>query len=203
MSFFKKIFKKKVGGYIKAHKLEQWWEDNFNGEERKYIISKYQPMGASENILVEGSRDTNRVSKAYFLANLASWFNTKKDLEIARKMILESEKRLHKMSISDEHFYYLQLIKFYYLDRENEESFNSAIKACECQINISKEARKYFLKKYGHPLPAHTGFKQLAIIEEKRKNYNRAIELSKRAKLEGWTDDWDKRIKRLEKKLEK
>lgn len=203
MSLFKKIFKRNVGGYIKAYNLEKWWENNFDKEEQEYIVSKYQPMGLSENILIEGNQDISRTSKAYFLANLASWFNTKKDFEIARKIILESKKHLGKMSIDEEHFYYLQLIKFYYRDRENEESFNSAIEACENQINISKEVRKYFIKEFGDPLPSHTGFKQLAIIEEKRKNFDKAIALSKRAKEEGWSGDWDKRIIRLEKKISK
>lgn len=42
-------------------------------------------------------------------------------------MILKAEKYLDKKSIDEEHFYYAKLIVFNYRDRENEESFSSAI----------------------------------------------------------------------------
>jgi hypothetical protein len=50
-------------------------------------------------------------------------------------------------------------------------------------------------------LPSHTGYKQLAIILEKEGDIKGAIKLSKQALEQGWTDDYKKRIERLNKKL--
>jgi hypothetical protein len=52
-------------------------------------------------------------------------------------------------------------------------------------------------------LPGHYGYKQLAIMLEKRGDYGAALALSKQAKAEGWYGDWDSRIVRLEKRLAK
>ena len=50
-------------------------------------------------------------------------------------------------------------------------------------------------------MPAHKGFGQLAIIEEKRKNFEAAIQISKAALEQGWAGDWEKRIERCSKKI--
>jgi len=199
MNIFSLLFGKKVDGYIRAFGLETWWNDSFTSDEQKYIVDKFQPMGGSSNMLVEGNLQPDRESKSMFLANLASWFKTKKDLDIARKMILEAEKSLSGLSYMDQHFYYTNLIEHYYLDRENPESFEASIQACENQIRISKNVKLAFMKDM-QALPGHKGFIQLAIIEEKRNNYEKAIQLSEKALDEGWTGDWEKRITRLQKK---
>jgi len=199
MNIFSSLFGKKVGGYIRAYGLESWWNDSFTSDEQKYIVDKFQPMGGSSNMLVEGNLQPGRESKSMFLANLASWFKTKKDLDIARKMILEAEKSFAELSHMDQHFYYSHLIEHYYLDRENPESLEASIQACENQIRISKNVKLAFMKDMQN-LPSHKGFIQLAIIEEKKKNYEKAIQLSEKALDEGWTGDWEKRITRLQKK---
>ncbi|AOL23976.1 hypothetical protein Ga0102493_112978 [Erythrobacter litoralis] len=52
-------------------------------------------------------------------------------------------------------------------------------------------------------LPSHHGYRQLAIILEKRGDYRDALALSEQAKGQGWKGDWDSRITRLTKKLAK
>jgi len=54
----------------------------------------------------------------------------------------------------------------------------------------------------GLPLPEHVGYKQLCIIMEKQKNYDEVIRLSKIAKEQGWSGDWDRRIEKCKKKIE-
>ena len=49
----------------------------------------------------------------------------------------------------------------------------------------------------------HVGFKQLRIIEEKRGNYQKAIELAKSALNQGWAGNWEKDIERIQKKQNK
>ena len=50
-------------------------------------------------------------------------------------------------------------------------------------------------------IPAHAGYRQLRIIEEKLGNWALARALCKQAKAEGWADDWDHHIGRIDKKL--
>jgi DNA invertase Pin-like site-specific DNA recombinase len=52
-------------------------------------------------------------------------------------------------------------------------------------------------------LPSHVGYKQLAIILEKRGQFDEAIKVAKQAKSQGWNGDWDKRIARCESKLDR
>lgn len=50
-------------------------------------------------------------------------------------------------------------------------------------------------------LPEHTGFKQLAIIYDKMKDYQSAIDVCQEALAVDWDGDWDVRIARYEKRL--
>ncbi len=50
-------------------------------------------------------------------------------------------------------------------------------------------------------LPEHIGYKQLAIIKDKQKNYDEVISICLKAKEEGWNGDWDNRIAKAKKKL--
>lgn len=52
-------------------------------------------------------------------------------------------------------------------------------------------------------LPSHHGYKQLAIILEKRGAYQDARSLCEQADAQGWKGDWAARIARLEKKIAK
>lgn len=52
-------------------------------------------------------------------------------------------------------------------------------------------------------LPSHHGYKQLAIILEKRGDYVAACALSEQAREQGWKGDWDARIARLNKRSAK
>jgi hypothetical protein len=52
-------------------------------------------------------------------------------------------------------------------------------------------------------LGEHTGYKQLCIIRENQGNFAEVIKLAEQAKSEGWAGDWDKRIEKARKKLEK
>lgn len=110
--------------------------------------------------------------------------------------------------VLDLHFFYMEKIKIYYKNRDNDlDALDNAIKACEQQIEIARKAKIAFIKedrKLGFnniQLPRHSGFEQLAIIEEKRKNFESAIEGSNRAMEQGWAGDWEKQIERCKKKL--
>ncbi|MDZ7702928.1 MAG: hypothetical protein U5L04_00405 [Trueperaceae bacterium] len=90
----------------------------------------------------------------------------------------------------------------YYKDRGDEASLGKAIEACHQQIALSEEAKDAFLLGYeDSPLPSHVGYRRLAIILEKQKKYQEAIDLCICAKEQGWSGDWEKRIERCRARL--
>jgi hypothetical protein len=52
-------------------------------------------------------------------------------------------------------------------------------------------------------MPEHTGYKQLCIICEKQGFWDEVINIAEQAKEEGWRGDWDKRIEKAQKNLDK
>ncbi len=103
------------------------------------------------------------------------------------------------------HFYLQLRGQYYYRWRDHDEfALPMAIDAFERQIALSSQLQPDFLSD-GNPeiTVAHAGFRQMRIIEEKRGNYQAAIDLCRRAKAEGWRDPWDKHIARIEKKMAK
>jgi len=81
-----------VGGYIAAYNLQDWWLNTFSPEERKYINSRYQPMGAPEHTLTQGKRSpgwkspTEQMPAAEFLNGLSTWFRKKEDSSIFERI---------------------------------------------------------------------------------------------------------------------
>lgn len=105
-------------------------------------------------------------------------------------------------SILDLHFAILERIREHYGNRQTGDNYRRSIAYCKAQIKIQADAARAFLREYpGEPLPAHTGYSQLAIILEKEKKFDEAISLAEEAKANGWSGDWDKRIKRLRGKI--
>lgn len=183
-------------GLIGYFNLADWWNDALTKDERDCIVKKYG------NDLIHGDRTLKHSSACLFLAHLTMWINTKAEYPIAIKLVKKAEREYtNSIDIIDMHFYFAHLIKFYYKNRDINDNFEKAIEYCNKQISISKETSKR-LNDYDC-LPSHIGFEQLAIIEEKRENYAEAIAVSSRAKKEGWSGDWDKRIKRCAEKLQK
>lgn len=154
-----------------------------------------------------------------FLTILSGWFNNKSGWHLAEKIInkanelsessdkesTKSNEFEYAIRVLDKHFLQSQSITTYYKKRENPAYLDKAIKACNKQIELAEEAIKAFNVVYPHDdfMPGHTGFKQLAIILEKQKKYDEAIKLCLKAKKQGWGGDWDKRIERCSKKLNK
>jgi len=61
--------------------------------------------------------------------------------------------------------------------------------------NLREHASKEF------QAPTNPGFKQLAIVRERQKEYGEVIRLCRQAADQGWSGDWDVRIARCQKKL--
>ena len=199
------LFKRtdKIGGSIGYFGLADWWTNTFTEKEREYIVSVFNPLGDTGDSLIKGEITWTSQSVVSLLGNLSQWFKKENDKTIGFRLIKKAEELITPTTdILDVHFLYLNKIQLYYRFRDDEENLLIAIEACKQQIEISPESKKAFKKEYkGEPLPSHTGFEQLGIIEEKKGNYKEAIEISKTALKEKWAGDWVKRIDRCTNKL--
>lgn len=118
----------------------------------------------------------------------------------------------NSIDILDKHFFLINKIETYYRFRNIDDfALDKAIEWCYQQIEIAAKSKIAFIKDYKNSkLPAHTGFKQLAIINEKQWNIEMAIKLCKQALnmwwwewMTAWRENREKRIAKLENKLKK
>ena len=205
MSIFSFLNKKPtIKGEIGYFNLSEWWLSEFSDEERDHIIKIYQPMGSSGDSLVKGEITSTTQSAIGLLSVLAGWFDNEKDRKFAYRLLKKAEELINDTSnIVDIHFLFMNKLKIYYKDRNKDsDALNKSVEACKQQIEIAPKVKMAFQKEYGNdPLPGHSGFEQLAIIEEKQKKFDSVIEISKKALEQGWAGDWEKRIERCNKKL--
>lgn len=197
----KNINKIKVGGDIKYHNLENWWFDELSEEERALIKSKYSPIYDSYSIDKGKITDTN-YSKVGFLKSLITWLKPIEDFNLAKKILHKAESLIdNNTDALDEYFLYLRAIELYYVNKSFEEdALEKTIYYCKKQINIAKDVKKSFLKKYSNSnLPPHKGYNQLITIYERQCNYDEAIKIASQALIEGWSGDWKQRLNRLQK----
>ena len=67
---------------------------------------------------------------------------------------------------------------------------------------MAPEAAKAFKQEYpASPLPGHCGFRQLAIICDKQRDYSSAVRIVEEAARQGWAGDWAKRAERYRAKV--
>lgn len=196
---------KKTKGLIGYFGLESWWLSEFTEDERQQIATTFQPLGSSGGSLISGDVSHTSQTAAVFLNNLAGWFSKEKDRPIAYKLLEKAEKLSEtEGSVLAMHFLYGQKLEIYYMDREIPGYLEKAIEACNQQIALGTKAAEAFRREYKDaPLPSHKGYQQLAIILEKQGKFNETIELCQKAEKQGWAGDWEKRIERCRKKIDK
>jgi hypothetical protein len=195
---------KAPAGLIKYFGLTDWWLRVFTAEERKKIVSTFQPLGGAPDSLTVGDITYSSGTAVGLLSPLAGWFRNEQDRSIAFRIIEKAEELALQTDVLGRHFLYQAKIQTYYPFRDKDDfALPRAIGACEQQIKISLEAARAFREKYPGELPAHIGYQQLAIIREKQDDFEAAINISQKASGEGWAGDWENRIERCKKKLAK
>jgi len=201
------IFRRKgrIGGDIAMMGLQEWWQSNFSQSEREWMADTYAPMGLGKRPLIEGSSNyASKPNSFAHLSGIAPWFNKEGyahcAVEFAAKALDFYDET---MPVLDRHFGLYNLSVVFYRWRDVVPgALDKALAACELCITFHEDAAKALVKNYGW-MAKHPCFDRLRIVEEKRGNYERALELCKTAKSAGWIDDWEKHFARIEKKIEK
>lgn len=125
--------------------------------------------------------------------------------EVARILLMQHHDGLiadPPIDMMELHFNVTRQIELFYRDRDVPGYYEEAIKTCLELIGFQQEAQKA-LSVLGPGAVSHLGYKQLAIVYEKEHRFEEAMSLCKEAKANEWMGDWDKRIARLTKKIEK
>nr|WP_313011604.1 hypothetical protein [Brucella intermedia] len=196
--------KPKYGGKIKYFGLEEWWEGSFSDEERREIRRRIEAMFQSSEI-DKGDILSTSQEKISYLTGIGAVLNEDSNRHLADRFFEKADEFFDEsQSVFAKHFAMQSKCGFYYRLREKDPTaLDKAIEACEMSLLVSKQAAQAFLDDGLDFVPSHHCLKQYAIIEEKRGNFRKALALSLRAKDEGWSGDWDARIKRLQMKMDK
>jgi hypothetical protein len=215
-----------TSGLLSLFGLTEWWNTAFTETEKEYIESVYKPFGSdpSEKLLTgsqlaAGKKTTE--TPISLLYGLAQWFNSKKDIDIAKRIIAKADElSTPDLPVLDLHFHYSTMIQLYYKGRDEPASLARSVWACQRQIELSPQAASEFKREHRElkasairdsydsnlparcKLPRHIGFQQMCILLEKDGDFKGALRLAKRAFREGWDGDWDRRIPKLEKRVD-
>ncbi|WP_196001200.1 hypothetical protein [Clostridium sp. 1001271B_151109_B4] len=204
-NIFNKFKSNKIGGDIAYYNLEEWWSNDFSEEERTIIREIYKPFGAGDDFVIDkGEIYKSSASKLHFLCFLIGAFTSYENFYIGEKILKKAESIINdEDDILNVHFTYHHGIKLYYSNRDKiDGALDKSIEYCKKQINISSKVKEVYIAKQEF-LPNHVGYKQLAIIYEKKGELLNALKITQQAFSEGWNDDSKKRIDRLEKKISK
>lgn len=198
------LFRKrdKVGGDIAYYGLDDWWLYEFSAEERDVVRDIYKPLGTSEMEIDRGRIAMSTMGPLKFTSGVAGWLNKEPTRHLAYKFLWKSDE-FHQTDqpVLDRHFALQGRCEVFYRWRDIDEfALGEAISSCEKSRNIAPDAAKAFMEDMGF-LPRHHCYQQLAIIEEKRGDIERALALSREAHAGGWGAGWDVRIAKLERKL--
>jgi hypothetical protein len=183
------FFKPQINGEIGYYNLVDWWQNTFSEEERNLIENRFRSI-TQKRITGTGQ------SCADFLTDLSSWFNTSIHRDIGKKIIEKACDEADKAQNTLDLHFALGMAISIFDDEENR------IKFSEQQIGISPKAVQSFKRKGWFPV-GHAGYGNLAIILERNKQFEKALIICKQAKQQKWDGDWDKRIERINKKIEK
>lgn len=205
MGFFDFLKPKKViKGYIGFYNLTDWWLNEFSDDERKYIFNKFSLKGEKNPLTETELYGTSQTVISYLSSLYSNFSDTKSIQNKFEKKIYESFDENNNSMVLDMHFFYQTKIGFALKDKENDSYLDNLIASCNEQINFATKASKAFKKEYKkQPLPSHTGYKRLVITLEKEKKYEDTIKICKQALSQEWAGDWEHRIERCEKKIEK
>lgn len=213
------------GGAIKHYSLEKWWFSELSEDDRILIRSRYKPLGMKpgEDVLTGRGEFASPQTTAMWLTVLAGWF--KPALAKESDLILRIADKAWEVkdvlapssgadAVFSRHLALGKLSEIYYRFRESPEYLERSLEAARLQIAMQAAAATAFRQQeietarvLGLPppdpiiLPTHQGYTRMAIVLEKKKQFNQALNLVREAQAAEWSGDWEKRVQRLEQRL--
>ena len=159
--------------------LREWYEDLPSETQRQIRQSKnVVGIGGGEaNLLDQKMLSSGSMTQQDFLAGVVKHAAKEGDIQFAEE-VLPKALSANGRSIENEHFMYNSLIKAYYKERNNrDDAIEKCIEYCKRDISIIDE----FLSSWNGDPPRIPSFKRLAIIYEKKGEYEKAAEICNKA----------------------
>lgn len=205
----KKIFfnKPKLKGMIGYLKLDDLWF-SCSPDEQKAII-KYHNSGlgvSSTSSPIKGDILNSSMTPLKYLSSMIGWAVADKNYTLADKIInIGNTIKIFDSDLLDAHYFWQESAECYYKQREiREDALQLTIQFCLKDIEMFPQYSIKMKQDMG-VIPRIITFQRLAIIYEKNKQYDKAIELCKLAISYDLTDStkggYSKRLEKLQKLL--
>jgi hypothetical protein len=196
-----------VEGELGYFGLASWWSAMFTELQRAHIEEVFQSpnLPAGSRPLTTGRKRLGFRSAATLLTAVAGALRSESDdRTVAMEILHKAETRAKaEDDVIGLHFTYQGVIHQYCKWRDRlPEALDLIFGACYKQIAIAPEAAKTLHDRHPQaPLPIHAGFQLMAVLLDKEEAYEKAIEICKQARFQGWSGNWTWRIGCLAKKL--
>jgi len=177
-----------------------WWQSALSLSEQETVESAFQPLGnmSAEALVASGNPSA--------IGNLVGHLKKETVRHLGYKLLDHADALVTEdVSVLNLHFYWAARGGYYYRWRDHDDfALEEAVQSFQRQIGLAENALRAFKEDNEWDfIPAHAGYRQLRIIEEKSGNLTLARALCEQAKSQGWADDWDKSIARINKKIAK
>jgi len=168
----------KVEGLIAFYKLQEWWFSSFTPDEREYIDSRYQPMGASPHTLAQGKIIERKQPAPEFLNGLNTWFRSKNDSAIADCIHQKLIELAKEHPIAQPGYYNGRHFTTYVRDFETLKKNGNFLELESLLIELVKATEAESVVNEMGVAPAY--YSELAILYRKRKEYAKEISILER-----------------------
>lgn len=156
-----------------------WWSDTFSIDERAAIEEAFKPMGDISAEALAGSTDPSSIG--YLVGHLKK----ERLRHLGYKLLARADQLVNEnVPVLSLHLFWSARGYFFYRWRDVDAfALDETIVSFQRQIALAENALEVFRdSKNWDFVPAHAGYRQLRIIEEKRGNLTLARALCERAK---------------------
>ena len=168
----------KVEGIIAFYGLQEWWFSSFTNDERAYIDSCYQPMGASPHTLIQGTILERKQPAPEFLNGLNNWFSSSKDLTIAERVHQKLTELAKEHPIVKPGYYDGRHFTTYVRDFESLKKSGKFIELENLLLELVRATEAESAVNNMGVAPAY--YSELALLYRKQKEYSKEISILER-----------------------
>jgi hypothetical protein len=168
----------KVQGVIASYGLQDWWLTAFNDDEREYIDSRYQPMGAPPHTLTQGPATSRTHPAPEFLNGLNTWFRGAEDASIADRIHRKLTDLAREHPVSGPGYYGGRHFTTYVRDVENLKRAGRLDEVEQLLLHLVDAAEAYGRAHDFGTAPWY--YEQLAIVYRKQKSYSKEVSILER-----------------------
>ena len=164
-------------------------EDFYNSltQEEKYTLRRYydsrlstDPANSRVSTFDSGRISNTSETRLKYFSSTIGWAVSEKRYDIAEKLISFGKQYINE-GLIDAHFFLQEAAECYYKQRDSrEDALGLCVSYCQMDIDLFPKYKVLMKKEYGE-IPRLVTFQRLAIIYEKQKQYDKALEICEMA----------------------